>query len=57
MLTNILFVFCKKNSDVSYKQGMNEVAASFITIYFVEAIYIQHHKNEAGVTSRALEMA
>ncbi|KAL4509987.1 hypothetical protein ABPG72_010180 [Tetrahymena utriculariae] len=57
MLTNVLFVFCKKNSDVSYKQGMNEVAASFIIVYFVEALYIQKHQKEAGASQRSLEMA
>ena len=34
MLSNVLFVWCKKNPEVSYKQGMNEVLASIVYVYF-----------------------
>lgn len=36
---------------------MNEVAASFIAIYFVEALYVKHHPTQKGASDRALEMA
>ena len=37
-MSDILFVWCKLNSDISYKQGMNEVLASIIYVYFKEAV-------------------
>jgi TBC1 domain family protein 5 len=33
-----LFVWCKANPDVSYKQGMNELLASIVWVYFHEAV-------------------
>lgn len=37
LLNNVLFVWCKANPDVSYKQGMNELLASIVWVYFQEA--------------------
>lgn len=37
LLSNVLFVWCKANPDVSYKQGMNELLASIVWVYFQEA--------------------
>jgi TBC1 domain family protein 5 len=39
ILTNVLFIWSKENSEISYRQGMNEVAASLIYVYFREALY------------------
>ena len=36
LLNTILFVWCKLNPDVSYKQGMNELLASVVVCYFQE---------------------
>lgn len=38
LLSDVLFVWCKLNSDISYKQGMNEVLASIVYVYFKEAV-------------------
>jgi len=35
-LSSILFIWCKRNPDVSYKQGMNEILASVVYVYFQE---------------------
>lgn len=43
MLSTILFVWCKRNPEVSYKQGMNEVLASIVYVYFQEAYTPQRH--------------
>lgn len=37
LLTEVLFVWCKINPEVSYKQGMNELLASIVWVYFHEA--------------------
>lgn len=37
LLDTILFVWCRRNPDVSYKQGMNELLASVVVCYFKEA--------------------
>lgn len=37
-MEDVLFVWCKINSDISYIQGMNEVLASIIYVYFKEAV-------------------
>lgn len=31
-------MWCKLNADTSYKQGMNELLASVVYVYFQEAI-------------------
>jgi len=38
LLSDILFVWCKANADISYKQGMNELLASIVYVYFMEAV-------------------
>lgn len=38
LLSNVLFVWCKINPDISYKQGMNELLASIVYVYFKEAV-------------------
>lgn len=45
LLSNVLFVWCKRNPEVSYKQGMNEVMASIVYVYFQE-VYIPERKPE-----------
>ncbi len=37
LLTEVLFVWCKINPEISYKQGMNELLASIVWVYFHEA--------------------
>jgi TBC1 domain family protein 5 len=37
LLSLILFIWCRRNPDVSYKQGMNELLASVVVCYFKEA--------------------
>ena len=39
LLTNVLFVWCKRNADISYQQGMNEVLASLVFVYFQSAYF------------------
>jgi TBC1 domain family protein 5 len=38
LLTSVLFIWCKINADVSYKQGINELLASIVFVYFQEAV-------------------
>ncbi|CAD8183912.1 unnamed protein product [Paramecium pentaurelia] len=37
LLSNILFIWSVKNPTISYRQGMNELAANVIEVYFTEA--------------------
>jgi hypothetical protein len=41
-LTSVLFLWCKLNPDTSYKQGMNELLASVVYVYFQEAIPVDY---------------
>jgi TBC1 domain family protein 5 len=47
MLLDILFIFCKLNQDVGYRQGMHEIAAPVVWLVESEAI-------DVGVGSRTL---
>lgn len=47
MLLDILFVFCRLNPDVGYRQGMHEIVAPILWVVEREAI-------DVGRTSRAL---
>jgi len=38
LMSDVLFVWCKMNADISYQQGMNEVLASIVYVYFKEAV-------------------
>jgi TBC1 domain family protein 5 len=38
ILTNVLFLWAKDNGSISYIQGMNEVAASVIYVYYQECL-------------------
>jgi TBC1 domain family member 5 len=38
LLSDVLFVWCKTYPDISYKQGMNELLASIVFVYFKEAV-------------------
>ena len=38
IMTNVLFVWCKLNPDISYRQGMNEIVAILTFIFFTESI-------------------
>ncbi|EME48684.1 hypothetical protein DOTSEDRAFT_67654 [Dothistroma septosporum NZE10] len=40
LLTDILFVFCKLNPDVSYRQGMHEIAAPILWVVDHDAVDI-----------------
>ena len=50
LLANILFIWAKENSDVSYKQGMNELLAvfylAFYPYYFKSTSKPKPHKND-----------
>ena len=37
LLSSVLFVWSKFNPEISYKQGMNELLASIVWVYFQEA--------------------
>ena len=43
LLSSILFVWCKLNPDISYKQGSNELLASIVWVYFQEAALSETH--------------
>lgn len=43
LLSNVLFVWSKINSDISYKQGINEILASVVYVYFQEAVPKEFH--------------
>lgn len=47
ILLDILFIFCKLNQDVGYRQGMHEIAAPIVWVVESEAI-------DVGVESRTL---
>ena len=36
VLTNILFVWCKQNQDLGYRQGMHEIAAQLTYAAYAE---------------------
>jgi TBC1 domain family protein 5 len=38
ILLDILFIFCKLNADISYRQGMHEVLAPILWVVSTEAI-------------------
>ncbi|CAD8104618.1 unnamed protein product [Paramecium sonneborni] len=42
LLSNILFIWSVKNPTISYRQGMNELAANVIEVYFTEAQGFNH---------------
>ncbi|OJD36351.1 tbc domain-containing protein [Diplodia corticola] len=48
MLLDILFIFCKLNPDVGYKQGMHEVLAPILWVVERDAV----DPKEAGVNNR-----
>lgn len=43
MLLDILFIFCKLNQDVGYRQGMHEVLAPILWVLSRDAIDIDGH--------------
>ncbi|SOV19946.1 GTPase-activating protein, putative [Plasmodium sp. gorilla clade G2] len=43
ILNNILFIWAKKNPDISYKQGMNEILAIFFIVNYREHL---HNNND-----------
>lgn len=57
ILTNVLFIWSKENSEISYRQGMNEVAASLIYVYFREALYRDEIDKIEGVITSLLHQA
>lgn len=38
LLTKVLFIWSKENPDISYVQGINEIGASVIYVYFTSAV-------------------
>ncbi len=46
MMTTILFIWSKENSDVSYRQGMNEILAVILL-----AIFPFYHKEQTSNSS------
>lgn len=43
MLLDILFVFCKLNQDVGYRQGMHEVLAPILWVLSRDAMDLKSH--------------
>ena len=43
MLCNILFVWSKLNEDLSYRQGMHEVAAVIFYVVYQDALAFSDH--------------
>ncbi|KAG9239781.1 rab-GTPase-TBC domain-containing protein [Amylocarpus encephaloides] len=54
ILLDILFVFCKINQDVGYRQGMHEVLAPILWV--VEQDAIDRHSYEHSLTSQSDEI-
>lgn len=50
-LTDILFVFCKLNPDVSYRQGMHELAAPILWVVENDAVDIGEGSKTLGQDS------
>ena len=38
LLSKVLFIWAKENPDISYVQGVNEIGASVIYVYFAAAV-------------------
>jgi len=45
-LLNILFIYCKLNADVSYRQGMHEIVAIILWVVACDAISPATHAEE-----------
>jgi TBC1 domain family protein 5 len=43
MMLDILFVYCKINSDIGYRQGMHELLAPFLWVLEQDAIKLPDH--------------
>ena len=56
MLLNILFIFCKLNSDVGYRQGMHEVLAPILWVTSRDAIDPQNLEQSTENSSRSDEL-
>ena len=48
MLVDILFIFCKLNPDVSYRQGMHELLAPILWVVERDAIDLGHGSKAMG---------
>lgn len=48
MLLDILFIFCKLNGDVGYRQGMHEIAAPILWVVENDAIQIGESSRTMG---------
>lgn len=46
VLIGILFLWSKENSDISYKQGMNEILAMVVFAFFAERIKCKKNYDE-----------
>ena len=47
MLLEILFVYCKLNRDIGYRQGMHEVLAPILWVVYCDAIDLKEHEGNA----------
>lgn len=48
MLLDVLFVFCKLNPDVGYRQGMHEIAAPILWVVHNDAIDVGEGSKAMG---------
>lgn len=56
MLLDILFIFCKLNQDVGYRQGMHEILAPILWVLSRDAIDIEsHHAREDDFMRETLD--
>ena len=51
MLIDILFVFCKLNPDVGYRQGMHEIAAPILWVIETDAVDVGEGSKALGEDS------
>ena len=59
MLLDILFIYCKLNQDISYRQGMHEVLAPLLWVVYCDAVDAveQDAGDEADLISMCLDSA
>ncbi|KAM3415265.1 hypothetical protein BST61_g8795 [Cercospora zeina] len=51
MLVDILFTFCKLNPDISYRQGMHEIAAHLLWVVLDDAVAVDDSSRALGEDS------
>ena len=55
MLLEILFVYCKLNRDIGYRQGMHEVLAPMLWVIYCDAIDLKQTSNEDDLVTSCLD--